>query len=105
MRRPLGSIRRSVAIGAIAGAALLLPRPAGAVGEGPRVTGSVSGRLAAGGSVTLEVDALQVGGWQGLDEIEVDLLIDGAVADRLVFDIGNNILTINTQDLVVGTGA
>jgi hypothetical protein len=102
-------LRRSVR-GLLLGGALvclctLLALPAWAAGEGPRVTGTVSGDGAAGGTLTIEVDALQVGGWQGLDAIEVDLGVDGKVADRLVFDIGNNILTINTQDIVVGTGA
>jgi hypothetical protein len=61
--------------------------------------------VAAGGALTIEADALQVGGWQGLDTIEVDLVVNGEVRDRLSFDIGNNLLTVNTQDLVVGTGA
>ncbi len=77
----------------------------GATPAAPSISGRVSGATTAGGRLTLEADALQAGGWQGLDTIEVELLVNGKVADRLSFDITNNILTVNTQDLVVGTGA
>lgn len=78
---------------------------AGATPAAPSISGRVAGSTSPGGRLTLEADALQAGGWQGLDTIEVGLLIDGKVEDRLSFDITNNILTVNTQDLVVGTGA
>ncbi|HEX9122166.1 MAG TPA: hypothetical protein VF984_02235 [Actinomycetota bacterium] len=96
---------RWVVFGAILLSAVFLAAPAGAAQEGPTITGRVSGSPAAGGTLTIEADAIQVGGWQGLDTIDVDLVVAGGVKDRLSFDIGNNLVTVNTQDLVVGTGA
>lgn len=89
----------------LTGLLLLLLWAAPALAEAPRISGQVSGVTAAGGRLTLEADALQVGGWQGLDELRIELLVGDRVQDDLAFDIGDNILTVNTQDLVVGTGA
>jgi hypothetical protein len=72
----------------------------------PSVTsGQVTGSLVQGGTLTMRVDALMPGGWQGLHLIEASVLVNGSVIEHMVFDIEDNKLSLGDQDIAVGTGA
>lgn len=71
----------------------------------PTVTGSVTGALAQGGTITLRVDATAVGGWQNLHRIQVSVESGGKLLEQLTFDIENNQLAVGSHYIVIGTGA
>jgi hypothetical protein len=71
----------------------------------PVVTGSVTGALGQGATLTLRVDATAVGGWQNLHRIQVSVESGGKILDQLIFDIENNQLAVGGHDIVIGTGA
>jgi hypothetical protein len=95
-----------MALVALALAVALAPSPSAvAESKGPMISGSVTGSLAAGGTLTIEIDAQEVGGWQGLHRLDVSLLIGGAVADAVSYDIENTVLIIGEARVVAGTGS
>lgn len=72
----------------------------------PSVTSAqVTGSVVQGGTLTMRVDALMPGGWQGLHLVEASVLVNGTVIEHLVFDIEDNKLSLGDQDIAVGTGA
>lgn len=74
--------------------------------KGPSVTSAqVTGSLVQGGTLTMRVDALMPGGWQGLHLVEASVLVNGSVVEHLVFDIENDKLSLSDHDIAVGTGA
>lgn len=78
--------------------------PAGAVTEGPTVDGSASGALASGARLVLRIDAAEVGGWLGLRELDLSLLIGGQVVENVTYDVEDHKLAIGEQEVLVGTG-
>ena len=108
-------IRRAVPGACLVFAVLLLLvwSPPWALGQsvspsarGPSVTsGQVTGSVVQGGSLTIRVEALMPGGWQGLHLVEASVLVGGSVLEHMVFDIENDKLSIGDQNINVGTGA
>jgi hypothetical protein len=99
---------------ALAGALVLAWPPSLAIGQSvspsatrrPTVTsGQVTGSLVQGGTLTIRVDALMPGGWQGLHLVEASVLVNGSVIEDMVFDIEDHKLSVGDQDIAVGTGA
>jgi hypothetical protein len=99
---------------ALAGALVLAWPPSLAIGQSvspgatprPTVTsGQVTGSLVQGGTLTIRVDALMPGGWQGLHLVEASVLVNGSVIEHMVFDIEDHKLSLGDQDIAVGTGA
>lgn len=99
---------------ALAGALVLAWPPSLANGQSvspsatrrPTVTsGQVTGSLVQGGTLTIRVDALMPGGWQGLHLVEASVLVNGSVIEDMVFDIEDHKLSVGDQDIAVGTGA
>ncbi|HSL67735.1 MAG TPA: hypothetical protein VK977_06210 [Actinomycetota bacterium] len=72
--------------------------------EGPRVEGSASGELAQGARLVLRIDAAEVGGWLGLQELELSLLIGGQVVETVTYDVEDQKLAIGEQEVLAGTG-
>jgi hypothetical protein len=70
----------------------------------PSVTGQVTGALANGSVLAIEVDATMPGGWEGLQLVEVSVRSGGEELEHLRFDIEDSKLTIGDQGIVVGTG-
>lgn len=86
-------------IGALAQSVTPTPAP------GPSVTsGQVTGSLVQGGTLSIRIEALMPGGWEGLHLVEVSVVAGGSMLDHIVFDIENNKLTIGDQSIAVGTG-
>jgi hypothetical protein len=78
--------------------------PAGAVTEGPTVGGSASGALALGSRLVLRIDAAEVGGWLGLHELDLSLLIGGQAVETVTYDVEDQKLAIGDQEVLAGTG-
>lgn len=70
----------------------------------PQVEGEVSGVLAPGGALTMRVEALMPGGWEGLHLVEVVVIVEGREVDHLRYDIEDTRLALGDQEMVVGTG-
>jgi len=86
-------------------AVIVTAGPASAQSTSPSVTsGQVTGSLVQGGTLTIRVDALMPGGWQGLHLVEASVLAGGSVLEKIVFDVEENKLTIGESSTVVGTG-
>jgi hypothetical protein len=101
--RPCFVGRGALVVGA-ALIALVLPLSAGAATQGPRVSGTASGILAANSRVSLRIDTAEVGGWQGLHELRASLLIGGQPAEVLSYDVENQQLSVGDQVVLAGTG-
>ncbi len=98
---------RSLAAVLVAGWLVAWPSAlaAEAPGSGPSVSGSVSGGLSEGGHLTVRITAVEPEGWQSLHELEARLVVGGQVAERITFDIEDQLLTVGGQIIAVGTGA
>jgi len=70
----------------------------------PRVDGEISGVLSRGGTLTIRVEALMPGGWEGLHLVEVAVGADGRELERMRYDIEDARLALAEQEMVVGTG-
>lgn len=96
--------RAGAALALVAIAIVLLRAPsASAQDRPPTITGSVSGGFAKGDRLTVEMDAVSPGGWQGLREIGFDLLDGDEVLDEVVYDLGRNFLHLDGSLLIPGT--
>ncbi len=80
------------------------PLPSWAASARLSVSGSVSGDLTAGGRLSVRIVAIEPSGWGTLHQLDAEMIAGGSVADRLEFDIENNLLTLGAQQLFVGTG-
>jgi hypothetical protein len=72
--------------------------------QGPRVDGSASGELKLGGRLVLRIDAVEVGGWQGLHRLDVSLVVGGEAVETIRYDIEGQRLAIGDQEVFAGTG-
>jgi hypothetical protein len=72
--------------------------------EGPRVDGSASGELGQGARLVLRIDAAEVGGWLGLNRLDISLLMGGQAVETITYDVEDQELAIGEQDVFVGTG-
>lgn len=70
----------------------------------PRLTGEVSGSREPGGSLAIRVDAVMPGGWDGLHLVEAALAVGGGEVARLRYDIEETKLSVDGDEVVVGTG-
>ncbi len=80
-------------------------RTARADSPDPGISGSVRGSAVGGGVLTIEIDAQKVGGWQGLHELEVDLVVAGSVADAMTYEVENDLLDLGSSAVFAGTGS
>src|SRR6266508_4529943 len=55
--------------------------------EGPRVDGSASGELGQGARLVLRIDAAEVGGWLGLNRLDISLLMGGQAVETITYDV------------------
>ena len=72
--------------------------------EGPRVDGSASGELAQGARLVLRMDAAEVGGWLGLRNLDLSLLVGGQAVETITYDVEGQKLAIGEDDVFAGTG-
>ena len=72
--------------------------------EGPRVDGSASGELGQGARLVLRIDAAEVGGWLGLNRLDISLLMGGQAVETITYDVEDQELAIGEQDVFAGTG-
>ena len=84
--------------------ALWLGAEAGAAADGPRITGTVSGGLSAGARLTIRIDAVQVGGWQGLHRLDATLVTGGREVETLAYDVEDLRVAVGAEDVLAGTG-
>ena len=99
--------RRVRTAAALMGSAIVLGLAgpsAQAATEGPRVEGSASGKLAQGARLVLRIDAAEVGGWPGLDRLDISLLMGGQALETISYDVERQRLAIAEQDVFAGTG-
>jgi hypothetical protein len=102
-----GRVGLAARVALISGTALLvvtLPARAGAATPNPQVSGSASGKLSAGSPITVRIDAVEVGGWQGLQLLEASLLIGGQPAEVLTYDVQSQQISVGDQSVLAGTG-
>jgi hypothetical protein len=102
-----GRIGWAARVALVSGTALLALAPlqaAGAVTNSPRVSGSATGTLSPGSSITVRIDAVEVGGWQGLQVLEASLLIGGQPAEVVTYDVQSQQLSVGDQSVLAGTG-
>ena len=73
---------------------------------GPRITAAeVTGDLAAGSELQVTIDATMPGGWEGLHEVDVEVLSGSQLLETLRFDVDKYLMSIgNSAEIVVGTG-
>lgn len=84
--------------------ALWLGAEAGAAADGPRISGTVSGGLSAGARLTVRIDAVQVGGWQGLHRLDAILVMGGREVETLAYDVENLRVSVGAEGVLAGTG-
>jgi hypothetical protein len=82
----------------------LVGSSARAATEGPRVDGSATGELTQGARLVLRIDAAEVGGWQGLDRLDVSLVVDGGALETIEYDVESQELAIGKEQVFAGTG-
>lgn len=107
--------RGAIGLGALAALLLVLsasPVPANAQSvsptpaEGPTITdAAVTGSVVQGGTLSIRLDTLMPGGWRGLHLVEVSMLVNGSVVERIAYDIEDDKLSVADQDIARGTGA
>ncbi len=104
--RGLGRLLRGRGVVALA-LVLVLVAPSVALAEpkDPSISGSVRGSASGGGVLTIEIDARKAGGWQGLRELDVDLVVAGSVADQMTYDVENVLLGLGAARVFAGTGS
>ncbi|HET6776424.1 MAG TPA: hypothetical protein VFH81_01485 [Actinomycetota bacterium] len=72
--------------------------------EGPRVDGTASGELARGARLVLRIDAAEVGGWPGLQRLDLSLLTGGRAVETITYDVERQQLIIGEQEVFAGSG-
>jgi len=82
----------------------LAGRSARAATEGPSVDGSANGELAQGARLVLRIDAAEVGGWLGLQRLDLSLLVEGEAVETISYDVERQKLAIGEQEVFAGTG-
>jgi len=101
-------VRGVATAGALMGAVVLLVLSGGGVAQaatqGPRVDGSASGELRPGGRLALRIDAVEVGGWQGLHRLDVSLVVAGEAVETITYDVEAQELAIGHEQVFAGTG-
>ena len=97
---------RAIALGTVAFLALgPAPRASGQTTKRPQVDGTVAGGFSVGDQLTVRVDALVVGGFQSVRDVQVGLVSGGSDIETISFDRVNNLITVGEHEVAVGTGA
>ena len=87
-------------------AAFVLLAPIGALAQENEmsVRGSVTGTLAQGQVVTVEVTATHPEGFQSLAEVAIELELHGVVLEEMQYDVAQQTLRIGGGSVLAGTG-